>query len=67
MMISRQRGRVRQFQPRGRGRQPQGDKPGSGPGGNCICPSCGYKTSHTVAMPCNQKTCPKCGTQMTKQ
>jgi len=44
-----------------------GDNPGSGPGGNCVCPSCGYTTSHTRANPCNTRTCPKCGTKMTKQ
>lgn len=50
----------------GRGRN-NGDKPGSGPGGNCICPNCGYKTKHIVAEPCNKSTCPKCGARMTKE
>ena len=52
---------------RGRNRNPQGDKPGSGPEGTgCICPKCGYKSTHTRAIPCNQKTCPKCGARMTR-
>jgi hypothetical protein len=51
----------------GRGRMPNGDKPGSGPNGNCICPKCGYKTSHGRATPCNQQTCPKCGNRLTRE
>ena len=51
----------------GRGRMPQGDKPGSGPGGNCVCPQCGAKVPHTTAVPCNEIKCPKCGTIMTKE
>lgn len=54
------------FPGRGRGRN-DGDKPGSGPNGNCICPNCGYKTKHIVAEPCNKSTCPKCGARMTKE
>ena len=50
----------------GRGRYPDGDKPGSGPGGNCVCPSCGYTTSHTRYRPCNTRKCPKCGTTLTR-
>ncbi len=50
----------------GRGRN-DGDKPGSGPDGNCICPNCGYKIKHEVAHPCNKITCIKCGARMTKE
>lgn len=50
-----------------RGRYNSGDKPGSGPGGNCVCSSCGYTTSHTRFLPCNQRKCPKCGSTMTKE
>ena len=50
----------------GRGRSPQGDKPGAGPGGNCVCPNCGHTTPHSRLSPCNQRTCPKCGTRMTR-
>ncbi|MHA1852542.1 MAG: hypothetical protein ACTSUF_03435 [Candidatus Heimdallarchaeaceae archaeon] len=40
---------------------------GLGPGGNCVCPSCGFTTPHTTATPCYQMTCPKCGTRMTRR
>ena len=58
--------RSRRFQT-GRGRIPDGDKPGSGPGGNCICPECGYTISHTRYRPCNTRTCPKCGSKLTRE
>ena len=55
---------------RGRGfgrRYLQGDKPGSGPSGQCVCPSCGNKVTHTRAQPCNEIKCPKCGAIMTRE
>ena len=51
---------------RGRGRGKMGGPFAAGPGGNCVCPKCGYKELHIVGQPCNEKTCPKCGTQMTR-
>ncbi|MBN2518626.1 MAG: DUF134 domain-containing protein [Candidatus Altiarchaeota archaeon] len=39
---------------------------GNGPGGNCVCTSCGYSEPHNRGMPCYQKTCPKCGKPMTR-
>jgi hypothetical protein len=62
--------------PRGNGMGPpggggRGGKMGgpfaAGPGGNCVCPKCGYKEPHVRGLPCNQKKCPKCGTQMTRE
>ena len=38
-----------------------------GPGGNCICPSCGAKVPHQQGRPCFSQTCPKCGTKMTRE
>ena len=49
----------------GRGRM-GGTKPGSGPGGTCVCPKCGTRAPHMVGDPCYNKTCPKCGAKMTK-
>jgi len=50
----------------GRGRM-GGDKPGSGPAGNCVCPQCGATVPHTRGIPCYTKKCPKCGTRMTRE
>ena len=57
------RGRVQRAQKRGR----MGGPFAAGPGGNCVCPSCGHKVAHTVGQPCNQMQCPKCGTNMTRE
>lgn len=39
---------------------------GLGPGGSCVCPKCGYATSHQRGIPCFQIKCPRCGTPMTR-
>jgi len=39
---------------------------GLGPGGYCICPSCGARLPHKRGIPCYQRSCPKCGTKMTR-
>lgn len=49
----------------GRGRG-GGNKPGSGPGGDCVCPKCGFKTPHIVGQRCMDIACPQCGTRMIK-
>ncbi|MBS3816135.1 MAG: hypothetical protein KGY76_01065 [Candidatus Thermoplasmatota archaeon] len=49
----------------GRGKQPDGQ--GLGPGGKCVCPSCGYEEEHQRGQPCYEKECPKCGTKMTRK
>ena len=38
----------------------------AGPGGDCVCPSCGEKLAHMAGQPCNQRKCPKCGSAMTR-
>ena len=46
------------------GRQPKGT--GEGPGGKCICPSCGATKEHEIGVPCYKTTCSKCGTKMVR-
>ena len=50
----------------GRGRM-EGNRPGAGPGGECVCPSCGATVSHEAGVPCYQIECPKCGTSMVRK
>jgi len=50
----------------GRGRM-GGTRPGAGPAGFCVCPSCGHKVSHTVGTPCYSIKCLKCGINMVRQ
>lgn len=40
---------------------------GLGPGGECVCPGCGYKIEHKRGEPCYIEECPECGYQMTRQ
>jgi hypothetical protein len=44
-----------------------GTKPGSGPLGECVCPSCGTTAPHQVGIPCYQQKCPKCGAPMVRK
>ncbi|MCG2788949.1 MAG: dinitrogenase iron-molybdenum cofactor biosynthesis protein, partial [Actinomycetia bacterium] len=32
-----------------------------GPGGFCVCPSCGTRLKHKQGAPCYEMKCPKCG------
>ncbi len=32
----------------------------------CICPNCEFRVPHRINIPCYDKTCPKCGTKMTR-
>ncbi|MBW2555191.1 MAG: hypothetical protein JRE20_13845 [Deltaproteobacteria bacterium] len=50
----------------GRGRM-GGSKPGAGPGGECVCPSCGTTASHQAGIPCYQIECPTCGKSMVRK
>jgi len=50
----------------GRGRM-GGSRLGAGPGGNCICPSCGTKVAHQAGTPCASMNCPKCGIRMVRE
>jgi hypothetical protein len=50
-----------------RGGRMGGNRAGFGPGGNCVCPSCGEKVPHQQGTPCYAMKCPKCGTNMTRE
>jgi len=50
-----------------RGGRMAGARAGAGPGGNCVCPSCGEKMPHRQGTPCNNVSCPKCGARMTRE
>jgi hypothetical protein len=54
---------------RGRGSGPgrMGGPQAAGPGGYCVCPSCGHRVKHAAGQPCYNKECPKCGTQMVRK
>ena len=39
---------------------------GIGPGGQCVCPSCGTKVEHQIGVPCYEMSCPKCGKKMVR-
>jgi len=38
----------------------------AGPGGECVCPACGYREPQVRGSPCMNKKCPKCGAKMTR-
>lgn len=38
----------------------------AGPGGICICNSCGFEEPHQRGTPCSSKNCPKCKSPMTR-
>jgi len=50
----------------GQGRGRMGGPYAAGPGGNCICPKCAAVVPHAAGQPCNIRSCPKCGTKMTR-
>ena len=40
---------------------------GTGPGGECVCPVCGFKMAHRVGVQCFQMRCPKCSALMRRE
>jgi predicted Fe-Mo cluster-binding NifX family protein len=51
----------------GRGGGRMGGPVAAGPCGYCVCPQCGHKEPHQVAVPCMQMQCPKCGAAMVRE
>ena len=51
---------------RGQGRGKMGGPYAAGPGGRCICPNCAAVVTHIAGQPCNGRSCPRCGTKMTR-
>ena len=51
----------------GFGRGKMGGPFSAGPGGNCICPQCGYTTAHIAGQSCGNRDCPKCGAKMSRE
>ena len=43
------------------------DGRGMGPGGQCVCPKCGFKKRHEAGIPCMQEKCPKCGKKLMRE
>ena len=50
----------------GRG-QGRGNKPGSGPGGNCVCPKCGKIFPHVAGQRCIDQVCTECGIKLIRE
>ncbi len=50
---------------KGQGRM-GGNRPGSGPGGEGVCPQCGAQVPHERGVPCSSVKCPQCGTALVK-
>ena len=44
----------------------QGQAFGAGPGGHCVCLTCGYKAAYSLGRPCNYLNCPNCGRVMNR-
>lgn len=60
-------GRGYGWQRRGRFKGEVKEAVGQGPGGNCICPKCGYKIPHERGVPCSTLKCPNCNIPLTRQ
>jgi hypothetical protein len=61
------RGRKRGWGRGFRGRRSLGDFELDRFPSHCICPQCGFIESHRPGIPCFQKICPQCSSQMTRR
>jgi hypothetical protein len=52
--------------PSSRGPGRMGGRSAAGPGGSCVCSSCGHREPHVAGEPCYGKKCPECGANMTR-
>ena len=52
---------------RGQGAGRRGGPLAAGPGGTCLCPSCGHRMEHQRTKPCYEQECPQCGTRMVRE
>ncbi len=66
MVQSRGRGLGLGAKGMGDGRGRMGGPFAAGPGGDCVCPKCGYREPQVRGSPCMNKNCPKCGAKMTR-
>ncbi len=51
----------------GKGRGRKSGPKSAGPGGECVCPSCGETVPHKAGTPCYERECPECGTKLTRK
>lgn len=51
----------------GRGGGRMGGQKKGGPGGNCVCPDCGFKEAQERGNPCYKMDCPECGSKMIRE
>ena len=65
--IGREPGQGRGMGRGGRRRRGRGIAPNAGPGGYCVCPSCGAKIPHQAGTPCGSLNCSKCGSRMMRE
>jgi len=55
------------WQRHGRMREVLKEAQAKGPGGDCVCPQCGFKVEHQRGVPCTLRKCPQCGTFMIRR
>jgi len=51
----------------GKGRGRMGGPLAAGDVGTCLCPECGHRAPHERGVPCVERKCPKCGSDMARQ
>ncbi len=54
------------WQRQGRFKTDDGEQ-GRGPGGECVCPKCGYRAAHQSGIPCSTIKCPNCNVYLERE